>query len=271
MSRKSGRSGVSGVSGGSGKSGKSGKSGQSGPYGKSGQSGYVLQNQMRARAMFLAYVIASMRATSKKLHGTDAPLKGTSYNYKEVRTIEQSTTFKRMKRCECTAALDSSTLELYALCMSVEAVVRLIYAILLCKLFCGFGLLSLFLSEYGRGAGTSCRSAVLRKYVDEQLFQQIVRSCKLGTATREARVSRPSTAHKVRGESGKYSMAEVGARYMGEAINKGHAKQTSETIAKASTEGAVTDALEDCWVVNPFLQYLIYRDMQQWNFEFTII
>ena len=58
-------------------SGPAGKSGKSGRSGKSGKSGYVREHEGTARSMFLAYVIASMRGTSKKLHGADAPLVGT--------------------------------------------------------------------------------------------------------------------------------------------------------------------------------------------------
>ena len=44
--------------------------------------------------------------------------------------------------------LDNSTLELSYLCAGIETVVPLICAVLSCTVFSGFGLLSLFLSEY---------------------------------------------------------------------------------------------------------------------------
>lgn len=265
VSGKSGKSGRSGRSGKSGRSGRSGKSGQSGASGQSGHSGYALQREGAARAQFLVFVITLMRATSKKLHGTEAPLKGSSNS--DARAIEACTSFKCHKRCECSALLDSSTLELLDLCMPVEAVVRLIYSILLRTIFCGYGLLSLFLSEYERRVGISFRAAILRKAVDVQVFQQIVRSCKLGTATPEARVNQWGAARRVAGERGPYNMAEVGARYIGEAINEGQALRTSKAISRAATESAVSQTLEHCWVLNPVLKYLIYRDLQLWNLQ----
>ena len=69
------------------------------------------RTKLTARTMFLAYVTASMRATSRKPHGTNAPLEGTGS--KEIGKIEASQTFKSMKRCECTPVLDSSSLKLY--------------------------------------------------------------------------------------------------------------------------------------------------------------
>ena len=132
-------------------------------------------------------------------YGADAPLVGTGNT--ETRRIEATETFKIMKRCECTPVLDSSTLELYALCGPVEPVVRFIYAVLLRTIFSGYGLLSLFVSEYERRAGRSLRAAVLGKCVKVDIFREIVRNCKLGTATPEAPVAQWSAARKAAGKT----------------------------------------------------------------------
>ena len=93
--------------------------------------------------------------------------------------------------------------------MPVEAEVRLVYSILFRTLFREFGLLTLFVSEYERRAGTSFRAAVLRKRLGIQVSQQIIHACKLGTATLEARVGAQHERHP--GKPGSIH-AEVSAR-----------------------------------------------------------
>ena len=79
-----------------------------------------------------------------------------------------------MKRCERTPTLDNNTLELHCLCTGVEAVVQFLYAVLLRTVFSGFGLLSLFLSEYERLAGRTFRDAILQKRASVEIIAEIV-------------------------------------------------------------------------------------------------
>ena len=160
--------------------------------------------------------------------------------------------------------MDSSALELYALFGPVEPVVRFIYAVLLRTIFSGYGLLSLFVSEYERRAGRSLRAAVLGKCVKVDIFREIVHNCKLGTATPEARVAQWSAARKAACKTGQYKIAEARATCIGGTINSGLAKKTIQAISKASREDEVQAALEDCGIHNAFLKYLLYRDLRLW-------
>lgn len=274
--RKSGRSGTSGGSGESGKSGKSGRSfrsgtrtsGASGKSGRSGRSGYSLREQERCRQDLKAFVLASMVETLGKVQGSETKaraLRQKVFQSNDVQEFRRDSRWSTHHRCEVSARLDFATLELLDHALPESWPCRLAFFWLLRTVFSGSGLLSACLVQYEHAAGTSLASHIKRQCVSEDLLIRIFSTLQLGQATPEARMQQFSALWG-RGR-GKFKLREFAAQIFVNLANHGHFHAVAKVVQRSTSavEDIAKAVTTDLRVQNPFLCYLIIRDVSEFK------
>ena len=109
---------------------------------------------------------------------------------------------------------------------------------------------------YQRATGRSLLAAVDAKHVEQGVLQMVLRRLKVGAATPNARVQQWT-----RVAGGKHDLAAIVSATFTKLVRDGAFQVAAEKLADAQSEEHVNGLQEALQVKQPFLRYVMFRDV----------
>ena len=256
----------------SGRSGKSGKSGKSGRSGRSGRSGWGLsqhdaarQKRKLTRRRLLWWILACLPDTIQKLHGATkaAACSKSIRSRKGVRAFQALPMFAKHRRLEINPEFDSTSLELYARCLTLQPIQRIVLMWLTRLLFQSYTCLEPFLTAYKAKTRTDFWTHVSAGAVQRTALKTALASVTLGAAMQRMRLAQWQSYRRAHG----YAAGTLSFVHLATAAFMDLQATNAWREAAASWHSVHDEATaENLWlrldVRTAFLRCLLYRDMR---------